>query len=186
MYQPVRGLGDSSIIPTTAIASALSPVTALPNALAAVQSAISSIFQGSDPVKDKQRQARIDSYFAGAMQGSKSAEAELRCYAGTTDPTWLALAPNKDSSGGCGNAAGSTPSRNYAKAKVLELEARRAAGQIGTGLIGVSDLPSQVVGFFANPYVLGLGAVVLYLVFRPRRRRNPPRGHRRRRHRARR
>ena len=133
---------------------------------------VGSILRGSDPVKDTQRKARIDSYYAGAMAGDAASEARLRCHAGQTTPAMIALAgggnPQCDPNDPLGHAAGSAVARGYAQAKLAELQARRAAGVVGTTLVGQSDIPTTFGGAIGravtSPWVLGAGAVLVFFL----------------------
>lgn len=148
--------------------------------------------------KDKERRDNADALYARALAGDTVAEAQLRLlsHVGTeADMATMRAAGLEpgcigDIPGGCGWAT--DWAQKYGQAKLLELQARRAAGQIGGTLIGQSDIPARMgaaVGdFFASPWVWVAGGVLVVLLIRRRGRRyraNPRRRARRRRSRAR-
>lgn len=154
-----------AVVATTAgpslVSSALSTV-------ASFLGPFGSILRGSDPVKDAQRKGRIDTYYAGAMAGDVASEARLRCYAGQTTPEMIQLAaganPQCDPNDPAGHAAGSAVARGYARAKLGELEARRAAGIVGGTLIGQSDIPTAIGGALQRAATSPVAVVVAVAV----------------------
>jgi hypothetical protein len=70
---------------------------------------------------------------------------------------------------------GSKVAQAYAKVKWAEYQARHAAGTVGTGLISVSDIPSQIGGTvvrtLSNPIALAAIVGGAYLLLRKKGRR---------------
>lgn len=118
----------------------------------------------SDPVKDQERLNRIARAYDAAMAGDTS---KLSFLGGRSGEEYLQLVATDK------NAAGSTVAYRAAQLKWGELQARRAAGVIGSGLIGQSDIPTSAVGAasrtLSNPWVLAALAGGVYLLIRRRR-----------------
>ena len=118
----------------------------------------------SDPVKDQERLNRIATAYDAAMAGDTR---KLPILGGRTGEDYLRLvATNK-------NEAGSEVAYRMAQLKWGEYQARRAAGIIGSGLIGQSDIPTSAIGAvgrtLSNPWVLAAVAGGAYLLLRRRR-----------------
>jgi hypothetical protein len=116
----------------------------------------------SDPVKDQERIARVDDSFRAAMSGSPVNR-------DGHDPV-VCLRDMAAGSGLC--VVGSKVAQAYAKVKWAEYQARHAAGTVGTGLISVSDIPSQIGGTIqravTNPLVIGGVVLGAYLLMKRR------------------
>lgn len=139
-------------------------------AVSAVANFVGGVFGGSsDPQKDRERKARIDLAFQLAMAADPRPQTTTSPYSnlgGLTGLEYLQLTATDR------NASGSALTYRYAQLKWVEYQARRAAGTVGTGLISVSDLPSQigVVGSVAsNPITLLLLVGGAFLLLRRRR-----------------
>lgn len=137
-------------------------VPQLTTGLSIVNKAASLVgLNSSDPVRDEARIQRIDDNFHKAMAGDLGAVACLRDMAQgvakANDPRTCAV--------------GSTLAAAYAKAKWLEYQARVGAGQVGTVLIGQSNIPTMIAGTAQRigPALLVGGGLLLVLALRRRR-----------------
>lgn len=83
----------------------------------------------------------IDSWYNAAMRGDVNAASNLASY-----------------------DFGDASANAYRQVMSVQFQARRAAGQLGVGLIGQSNLPALLT----NPLVLVGGGLLLYLVLRRR------------------
>lgn len=127
--------------------------------------------------KDKERKRNADALLSRAAGGDVVAESQLRLASGTGSREDIAimraagLDPGCDDPSQCGWAT--TWARTYIKRLLAELYARRAAGVIGTELIGQSTIPNvigaTVTKAATNPWVwLAVGAGVFLLLRRRR------------------
>lgn len=112
----------------------------------AAVSLVSNLVQSSDPKKDAERKARIDADKLVALQGNTLALARIKCKANVSlTAQELALLQQNGglTDGGCSLAAGSDVARAYAKAALLEIQARTtvasAATGLGVGALGVAE-----------------------------------------------
>ncbi len=146
--------------------------------LSAAIPVITSLLGSLNNPNNAARKASADQLYSAALAGDAVSEARLRLlsHVGTQsdiatmkaaglDPQCIGDAPS-----GCGWAT--TWAQDYGKAKLAELAARRAAGQIGTTLIGQSNIPPTLIagakGLVTNPYVIG-GAVLVAVLLISRR-----------------
>lgn len=131
------------------------PVAAVASSFLDLNSLLSKFgLSSSDPAKDRERMARIDSNFNAAMAGDPSAVACLRDMAqgvssGPGDPRQCAV--------------GSSVAAAYAKLRWAEYQARKLGGTVGAGL--VLESPQATT---AKRYLLwgGLGLAALFLLRR--------------------
>lgn len=115
----------------------------------------------SDPTRDKERIARINATYDAAMAGDAASITCLRemaqGVAQSNDPRTCAV--------------GSKIAAAYAKVKWTEYQARVGAGQVGSVLIGQSNLPTMAAGAFKAALPWGTIAVGGLLLLALRRRR---------------
>ncbi len=179
-YLGCCGLGANPIsgaIQGGAVGSTAGPIG---TAIGAVAGVIGSIIGGGPPVPEPGVQAQVDLWKYAALGGDPYAEAMLRGMSKMCRPEDDALLrahpPQPPASGNlpwvpadCSSHGWARPaSQAVGKAAIAEIEARRVAGQVGTTLIGQSNIPYQAQALFQNPLVLGGLAVGLYLLLRRR------------------
>lgn len=127
----------------------------------ALDSVLSLVGIGSsDPVKDRERIARIDNEFQGALSGDPNNIACLRDMAqgvssGPNDPRQCAV--------------GSRVAAAWAKRRWLEYQARAAAAGIGIDLLGQSGIVGPTIARVAsNPIVWIVVGAGIFLLLRRR------------------
>lgn len=163
MYAPSLGCarsgmnsGGMGLIPVAAVTGAASAVTSFTSILGKLG------LNSSDPVKDKERFARIDGEFRGAMAGDPAAISCLReisqgVYRTSDNPQRLC-------------AVGSAVAAAYGKMKWLEYQGRVTAGRVGSVLVGGSDIPTKIEDTIrkvvSNPLLIGGLVFGGYLLFR--------------------
>jgi hypothetical protein len=123
----------------------------------------------SDPVRDKERLARIATAFSLAVSGDATPQSNLDNLSGEA---YLHEIANNAPVAGGGTAGGSQVAIAAAKAALVELAGRRAATGIVGGLIPVSTIPATAAhvatSIVTSPITLGLLAVGGYMLLRRR------------------
>jgi len=172
--QPASSGGITGAV--SGVLSAASPIGAVLTGL----NQVASIFglNSSDPVKDQQRIDRINFAFDLAIRGDNRPQTSISPSTnleGMSGADYLKyIATNNMARGGSDGAPvyGSQIAYRYAEAKYAEYQARVAAGRIGVGLIGESDIPAKVEQFVQStglPMALIAVVVIVGLIWYVRR-----------------
>lgn len=172
------GLNFGSVIGAAGAGSVIGPIG---SAVGGAVSIFDSIFGGGSLMTQGEKN-QMDQWAAAAKAGDAASEAMLRCMSKVGRPQDEALLqanpPQPPKSGNLPwlpadcftHGWASTASQAYGKSLVTAIDAMRAAGTIGTGLIGQSTYPIQAAALFSSPLTLIALGVGAYLVFGRRRR----------------
>lgn len=112
---------------------------------------VGSAISSSDPVKDQERFARVDATYEKALAGDSAA---LACLESMT---------KGDAGTVC--VVGSAAAVSRAKLRLAEYKARVLAGDVGTALIGQSQIPSTGLAVATEGGKLVLWAALAFVLY---------------------